>query len=217
MQHHDRAQRAASDIAPPEADDQRMPRGRRRLARALGWGVTFLAFPVAGLAAMWSVGAIDDPLSAAVGGAVAGAVIGTAQAFGSRALDARRALDPRTWIAATALGMGLGLLAASVAVGYGTDLAQLAILGAITGVPLGIAQALALPRSLAPRAAARLGWAAATPVVLALGWTVTTLIGVDVAQQYAIFGASGALLATALTGGLLVVLAARARAGAGAA
>ena len=197
-------------------DVERMPRPAHPILRGPGWGATFLAFPVAGVAAMWAVGAIDDPASAAVGGAIAGALVGAAQAFGSRALDPRRRLAPGTWIPATAVGMGLGLLAASAAVGYATDLGSLALMGAITGVPLGLAQALALPRTLAPRHAHRLAWAAAVPIVLAAGWTVTTLVGVDVEQRYATFGASGALVATALTGGLLAVLARRARASAGA-
>lgn len=184
---------------------------RRPVTRTLAWGATFVAFPIGGLAAMWSAGAIDDPLSATIGGAVVGTVVGLAQALGSRAIDAERRLDPRRWVPATAAGMSIGLAAASALVGYGTTLADLATMGALTGVAVGVAQAFALPRALAPRLGSRLLWAAAVPVVLATGWTVTTLAGVGVDQRFAVFGATGALVATALTGGLLAVLAASAR------
>ena len=201
------ARRQTTTTVPRRDGGGRMPRRTRPLLRSIGWGATFLAFPVAGLGAMSIVGAIDDPGSAALGGAIAGAVIGSAQAFGSRVLDPQHALDPRTWIPATAVGMGVGLLAASVAVGNDTQLGSLALMGAITGVPLGLAQALALPRALAPRRLARVAWGVAVPVVLAVGWSVTTLIGVDVERRYAIFGAAGALVATAVTGLLLAGLA----------
>jgi hypothetical protein len=44
------------------------------------------------------------------------------------------------------------------------------------------------------------------PVVWALGWLVTTSIGVAVDQQFIVFGSSGALVVTALTAVLPLVL-----------
>ena len=41
------------------------------------------------------------------------------------------------------------------------------------------------------------------PVLWALGWMVTTLATVDVDQQYTVFGATGALTVSALSGALL--------------
>ena len=38
-----------------------------------------------------------------------------------------------------------------------------------------------------------LAWSAATAALCALGWTVTTAGGIDVSQQWPIFGASGCL------------------------
>lgn len=107
--------------------------------------------------------------------------------------------------------MGVGLAAGATAVGFDTSLGALATMGAVTGVALGIAQAAALPRTLAPGILPRALWALATPVVLALGWTVTTLAGVGVDAQFAVFGATGAIVATALTGAGLWALARRAR------
>ena len=41
------------------------------------------------------------------------------------------------------------------------------------------------------------------PVLWALGWAVTTLVGVAVDDQFTVFGASGAVTVTALLGVLL--------------
>jgi hypothetical protein len=159
------------------------------------WLAGFLSFPIAGLAADAVVGRIDDAGSALVGGLVVGAVIGTGQW-----LVARRLLgDPRAWIPATAVAMGIGLLIGAWAVGYGTSLGELALMGFITGIPLGAAQAYLLR----DRVANAWVWAAAMPLLWALGWTVTTAAGVDVERQYAVFGALGAITFMALAGVLL--------------
>jgi len=44
------------------------------------------------------------------------------------------------------------------------------------------------------------------PIVWALGWVVTTSIGIAVDQQFIVFGASGALVVTALTAVLPLIL-----------
>ena len=49
-------------------------------------------------------------------------------------------------------------------------------------------------------------WAAAIPLLWALGWTVTTLAGVAVDEQFSVFGAAGAFTFSALSGVLLNVL-----------
>jgi hypothetical protein len=72
-------------------------------------------------------------------------------------------------------------------------------MGAINGLFLGSVQALALPR----HAHRRWIWAAAMPALWALGWTITTLFMIQVGQQFIVFGASGALVVTAITGLLL--------------
>ena len=46
-------------------------------------------------------------------------------------------------------------------------------------------------------------WAAAMPVLLALGWAATTVIGIDVDEQFTVFGASGAIVFTLLSGFVL--------------
>ena len=49
-------------------------------------------------------------------------------------------------------------------------------------------------------------WAAAVCLLWALGWTVTTLIGVAVEEQFSVFGAAGAVTFSALSGVVLNVL-----------
>jgi hypothetical protein len=64
---------------------------------------------------------------------VTGLVLGAAQTLASR-----RRLDPRRWIPATAVGMGAGLLLGAWAVDYGTSLVELVLVGALTGLALGL-------------------------------------------------------------------------------
>ena len=158
------------------------------------WTAGFLAFPIGGALATGATGRVNDLGSAVIGGLVAGAVIGAGQW-----LVARRLLDPRTWIPATAVAMGIGLGVGAWAVGYGTSLGELALMGFITGIPLGAAQAYLLRDRLANAWL----WAAAMPLLWALGWTVTTAGGIDVDRQFAVFGAYGAITFMALSGVLL--------------
>jgi hypothetical protein len=49
-------------------------------------------------------------------------------------------------------------------------------------------------------------WAVAMPPLWALGWTVTTVAGVAVEEQFTVFGAFGAVTFSALSGVLLLLL-----------
>jgi hypothetical protein len=158
------------------------------------WTAGFVAFIIGGALATAVVGRVNDVGSALLGGLVAGAVIGAGQW-----LVARRLLDPRTWIPATAVAMSIGLAVGAWVVGYGTSLGELALMGAITGIPLGAAQAYLLR----DRVANAWVWAAAMPLLWALGWTVTTAGGIEVDRQFAVFGAYGAITFMALSGVLL--------------
>lgn len=159
------------------------------------WTTSFLALPLGGFAGTIMAGRIDSPVSAVTGGAIAGLIIGVGQALASS-----RRLRPLTWIPATVLGMSAGLALGAAAVGYRTSLPDLAVMGILNGFVLGLAQALALPRGLGLR---RWIWAAAMPALWGLGWTVTTLAKIAVDQQFIVFGASGAVIVTAITGLLL--------------
>ncbi|MEV6211631.1 hypothetical protein [Kitasatospora sp. NPDC051914] len=167
----------------------------RRPSRSWAWWTAgFLAFPVSGLAGRAVAGPVDSLPAAMAGGAVTGLVLGLGQS-----LAARRRLDPRRWVPATGAGMALGLALGAAVVGYRTSPGALAVMGAFTGLLLGPAQALALPRD----AVRRWAWALALPPLWATGWSVTALAGVGVGARFTVFGATGALAFSALSGLLL--------------
>ncbi len=77
-------------------------------------------------------------------------------------------------------------------------------MGAVTGVAVGVLQALVLARR---RLSGALWWALANPPAWALGWLVTSyVITRNVDERFATFGASGALVFGLLTWLLLSVL-----------
>jgi hypothetical protein len=166
---------------------------------ALRWLPTFLGFPIGGLVAEAVVGPIDEAGAAVLGGAITGVVLGTVQAWGMGS----NGPPARWWVAATTAGMTAGLTLASAIVDYGTDLGDLVVQGAVCGLAVGGAQALTLRGRLAYL------WAPALSALWALGWAITTSIGVDVETQYAVFGSSGAVVVTAATAALPVLLARR--------
>jgi hypothetical protein len=61
-------------------------------------------------------------------------------------------------------------------------------MGAVSGLAVGAAQGVTLGNTKR-----MLGWSGATAALWALGWTVTTAAGIDVSQQWAVFGAFGCL------------------------
>jgi hypothetical protein len=107
------------------------------------------------------------------------------------------------WILATAAGLMGGVAAGAALVDYQTDLASLAAQGAVTGALVGIAQAIVVVRRLGVLAFA---WPLFLSGTFATGWAITTSAGIDVDQQFTIFGSSGAVAATVLTAVLPLVL-----------
>jgi len=166
--------------------------------RLLLWTVSGLvAFPVAGLAAR-VIGSIDGLFVALAAGAIAGAVIGTGQWLVLRGIG----VDAR-WIVATALGFAGGMAVGVASFGYETGTAKLVLVGATSGLGIGIAQ---WPL-LRDRLRASLAWVPAIAGLWALGWTVSTALGVDLqSDRWAVFGALGAVTVAALSGALLWAL-----------
>src|SRR5262245_7768862 len=163
----------------------------------LVWTATLVAFPFAGLAARAVAGPVDATASALLAGAVSGAVIGAAQWLALRRIGA----DPR-WILATAVGLAAGLAVAYAAFGYGEDVGDLAVLGAVSGAGIGLAQWWVLRGFVA----GSVWWIPATAVAWAAGWAVTTAIGVDPDDRWANPGLSGAATLTLLLAGVLWLL-----------
>lgn len=151
---------------------------------ATRWMVSFLGIPVAGYAGWLVSGHVDSLGAALLGAMITGVVLGAVQSW---ALGRNR--PPVTaWITATTLGLMAGLGIGAAMVDYETSLTALVTQGAVSGLGVGLAQAVVL----VPRfGLVALAWAPALAAIWAAGWATSTAIGVDVDQQFVIFGASG--------------------------
>jgi hypothetical protein len=163
------------------------------------WPVSILvSLPIGGYIADSVVGGVDSVGAALVGGLIVGAVIGAAEWF------ALRRWVSWVWIPATIAGMAVGLVAGAALVDYGIDRTDLALMGAVNGLAVGVMQALVLARHRIPGA---FWWAVANPPAWALGWFVSSyVISRNIDQRFPIFGASGAIVFGLLTWLLLAVL-----------
>ena len=156
------------------------------------WLPTFLAFPLGGFLAIATVGSLDGPLLGRGRRAARRRrdrrrpVAGAALARDRPALD--RATPPARWRRARAV--------AAVVTGAGTELADVMLAGLITGAAVGAAQSTLLPRRRASAA-----WTAVTAgeLVARLARHLA-VVGVDIERGFVVFGSSGALVATVLTG-----------------
>ncbi len=164
----------------------------------LWWMLTFLGFPLGGVLALLVVGSIDGVASGALGGALAGAAIGAAQW-----LVLRRYLRVGPdWILVTALGVAIGDGVGALLTGGGTGIGSLLVIGLATGVAVGLLQWTLLRGRVR---AANL-WVPVVTIAWPIGWTVTWSVGVDVERAYAVFGSTGALACTAITGLAMLLL-----------
>ena len=156
------------------------------------WGLAFLGFPAAGVAARL-VGAVTTPVRAVLAGAISGATLGLVQWL---VLRSRLPLAPAWWIAGTSLGMAVGLGIGAVLLGHETAGNELLGRAAITGVCIGVSQAIVLQPfvPLAPL------WAGAVAIGWPLGWFITRGIGVDLSFKWSVFGSVGAWAFQLLTG-----------------
>jgi hypothetical protein len=178
-----------------DARDNWWPAARRLWV----WPVAILiGFPIGGYIADLVVNGVDSVGTALLGGLIAGALIGAAEWF------ALRRWISWPWIAATSLGMAAGLTAGAALVDYGTGRGELVLMGALTGVGVGVLQALVLARH---RVSGALWWAVANPPAWALGWFVSSyVISANIDERFTNFGASGAIVFGLLTWLLLAAL-----------
>ena len=164
----------------------------------LKWVLTVFAFPIGGAAAIAVARSLSGPVSAAIGGATAGAIIGAAQW-----LVLRQSIGVgASWIAATGSGLALGLAVAVALFGTGTVGGQLVIRALIVGAVVGFMQWLILRHYVSMAWV----WVLAVAVCWAVGWIVTRAAGVDLARGWYVFGLSGAAVFVALTGTVLIWL-----------
>ncbi len=175
--------------------------------RVWAWPLAaLLGFPIGGYIANLAVGAVDSVGAAIAGGLIAGAVVGAAQWL------ALRRFVSWLWIAATSIGMGVGLAVGAALVDYGIDRGELMLMGAVTGVVVGGLQALVLARGGIAGAA---WWVAANPPVWAIAWLISSyVISANIDERFTNFGASGVLLYALATGLLLVWMFRRTESGA---
>jgi hypothetical protein len=88
--------------------------------------------------------------------------------------------------------MAAGSALAATIGGAGTDVSDLILTGAVTGTAVGTAQAALLN---SPQ------WAAVTAATWALAWLISAGVLAQQADEgFVVFGSSGALVATVLTG-----------------
>lgn len=165
------------------------------------WPVAILVgFPIGGYVADLVVDGVDSVGAALAGGIIAGAIIGAAEWF------ALRRWISWLWIPATCAVTAVGLAAGAALVDYGIDRGDIVLMGTVTGVGVGVLQALVLARRRIPIPGA-FWWAVANPHAWALGWFVTSyVITRNIDERFPVFGASGAIVFGLLTWLLLAVL-----------
>jgi hypothetical protein len=175
--------------------------------RVWAWPLAaLLGFPIGGYIANLAVGAVDSVGAALAGGLIAGAVVGAAQWV------ALRHFVPWLWIAATSIGMSVGLAIGAAAVDYGIDRGELMLIGAATGLVVGALQALVLARQGFAGAAL---WVAANPPAWAVAWLISSyVISANIEERFTNFGASGVILYALATGLLLAWMFRRTESGA---
>jgi hypothetical protein len=163
------------------------------------WPVAILlSLPIGGFIADLVINGVDSVGTAIVGGLIAGSVIGAATWF------VLRKRISWLWIPATAVGMAVGLAAGAALVDYGIARGDVVLIGAVTGLGVGVLQALVLARHKIPNA---WWWALANPPAWALGWLVTSyVITTNVKERFAVFGGSGAIVFGLLTLFVLAML-----------
>jgi hypothetical protein len=167
--------------------------GRSGLLR---WLVAIVAFPIGGTLGYALGGPAATVSAALISGLITSAVIGLGQALALGVRPPAMVL----WIAATAVGLGVALVAVTAIIGQIDTSTDAVLLGAVSGLAVGAGQAAVLLREHAGRA---LVWVGASALAWAVGWFVTTGIGVGLAPGWSVYGLSGAAVSQVITGVVL--------------
>ncbi len=169
--------------------------GRQLLLR---WLAAILGFPIGGYIGHLIGGPAATVPAALISGVIAGAIIGAGQAI---ALGLLRPQALALWAGATAIGLAAALAAVTAVIGQIDTQLNAIVLGAVSGVALGGGQALVLMRE---RVANAWVWILTSGVAWAVGWAVTSGIGVALAAGWPVYGLSGALVSQVITGVVLL-------------
>jgi hypothetical protein len=159
------------------------------------WVAVFLAFMIGGFVGRLIANPADGFVFAFITAAVAGAIIGLGQW-----LALGRDVPAVRWVGATAIGLGVSFVIVQ-ALGATSNSAA-TIIGAVTGLGVGIAQSLVRSHRIPPAAV----WIPTMTVAWAIAWVVTTSIGVQASAGWPVVGLSGALVAQLLTGVVLMTM-----------
>jgi len=179
--------------------------GRSLLLR---WIAAILGFPIGGYIGHMIGGPAATVPAALISGVIAGAIIGAGQGL---ALGILRPQALALWAGATAIGLGVALAAVTAVIGQIDTQVDAIVLGAVTGLALGAGQAALLMRD---RVANAWIWVVASGAAWAVGWAVTSGIGVALASGWPVYGLSGALASQVITGVVLWKVLSRGEAGA---
>ena len=155
------------------------------------WVPTLLAFPIAGLLASLAFGPIQNPVADAVSGAIVGCTLGLAQWWALKPLNI--SFD---WVWSSGVALGLASPLAWSVISYSTSVESLTTWGLIAGAILGIGQVLSQRMELVKT----LSWAALVSLAWGLAWFISANVIVDPESGYAVFGSTGALVATIFLG-----------------
>jgi hypothetical protein len=167
--------------------------GRTGLLR---WLVAIVAFPIGGTLGYAVGGPAATVPAALISGLITGAVIGLGQALALGVRPQAMVL----WVAATAVGLGVALAAVTAIIGQIDTTTDAVLLGAVSGLAVGAGQAAVFLRE---RAGSALIWVGASALAWAVGWLVTTGIGVGLAPGWSVYGLSGAAVSQIITGVVL--------------
>ncbi len=159
------------------------------------WLAVFLAYPIAGLLGRLIANPADGFVFAFITAAAAGAIVGVAQW-----LALGRHVSPALWVGATAVGLGVSFVIVQ-ALGATSNSAA-PVIGAVTGLGVGVAQSFVRSDRMPPAAV----WIPTMGVGWAIAWVVTTSIGVQASAGWPVVGVSGALAAQLLTGVVLMTM-----------
>jgi hypothetical protein len=157
------------------------------------WLVAVIAFPIGGTIGQAVGGPAATMPAAVISGVLAGAVIGLGQGL---ALNLRsQALA--FWVAATAIGLGLALAVVTAVIGQIDTTTDAIALGAVSGLAIGIGQAVLLQRD---GVASAWIWVPASALAWAAGWFVTASVGVALEAGWPVYGLTGAITSQVITG-----------------
>jgi hypothetical protein len=156
------------------------------------WMLAFLGFPIGGLLANLIAGPVTNIGKAILAGLITGVILGFAQWLVLKSIFG----IPAWWIAATGIGLSMGLAISTAFLGSETGGNELLFRAAITGLCIGLAQWLIL-RQILPQSVI---WIFVLIVGWIVGWFLTRSVGVDLNPKWTVFGAAGAITFQFITG-----------------